>query len=304
MHKFFFNSDCLPACNNQYDLIRLFGNTLTEYKSLADNHEFGIEKGLITDKMPSEIFLGDTISLKAVIDGLQNRELKRIAYSYFIKYPIEDYVSLIDVEAVLQKNCYIKIGCKDYDALNLTFISLNHGFLFTVALHDDLMRNELLLIPRDDSEKLFIQNLYGEKTNTDYIKQALDKLNHQELSLFKKLKSILGISLFSHSFETAFFKLTIDEQSSILKGFEKAKNRNLISPFYPDTNIIKDVTPAQPKCKVYELRVYSPTALRVYFCEYAEKVIVASIEKKSNPDQHRDIRNAHNLLNKLILAGN
>jgi len=73
-------------------------------------------------------------------------------------------------------------------------------------------------------------------------------------------------------------------------------------PFYPDTHIIKDVTPEKSRCNVYELRVYTPTALRVYFNESHGKVYMASIEKKSNPNQTKDIQKAHNLLNKLILT--
>jgi hypothetical protein len=124
------------------------------------------------------------------------------------------------------------------------------------------------------------------------------------LSNLGQLQNILGTYLISSKAEKAFLELTDEEQQSIIVLFGRAKSRNAITPFAPDQIIIKDVTPSDKKCKVkvYELRVFSPTAMRVYFNETNHKVFVGSIEFKSNPNQSEDIQNACLTLNKMILT--
>lgn len=100
---------------------------------------------------------------------------------------------------------------------------------------------------------------------------------------------------------TIIFK-NLDEsaQISIIDEFKKAKNRGLATPFYPDTKIIKDVSPDNYILKVMELRVYTPIALRIYFNESKGMVFLASIEQKSNPNQNDDIKAAHKTLQTML----
>ncbi|WBV58909.1 hypothetical protein PFY10_10710 [Chryseobacterium daecheongense] len=109
------------------------------------------------------------------------------------------------------------------------------------------------------------------------------------------LIAFLGNSVITKNFEKSYASLSADAQESIKYEFEKASNRNLATRFYPDTKIVKDVSVSK-KCTVYELRVYQPVALRVYFNEIDDTVYLASIEQKSNPDQNEDIRKAEKLL--------
>jgi putative component of toxin-antitoxin plasmid stabilization module len=107
---------------------------------------------------------------------------------------------------------------------------------------------------------------------------------------FEQLTAFLGNSVIK-----SYASLSPDAQESIKDEFEKAANRNLATRFYPDTKIVKDVSVSK-KCTVYELRVYQPVALRVYFNEIGDTVYLASIEQKSNPDQNEDIKKAEKLL--------
>lgn len=143
------------------------------------------------------------------------------------------------------------------------------------------------------------------KTSISNPKQIIDNKtyfnwNFGYLSNYEKLIFVLGSCHLSSKFEKDFNNLAANVQTSIIDDFKKAKNRNLPTPFYHDTKIISDVTPKTHKCKVMELRVYTPIALRVYFNENKGKVFVASIEQKSNANQSADIDTAHNILNKMI----
>jgi len=136
-------------------------------------------------------------------------------------------------------------------------------------------------------------------------KQIFNDLSYKNwnfliLSKYEKLKSILENSYSSSNFKKDFNNLPENSQQSIIDEFIKAKKRGLVTFFYPDTKIIKDVSPLNYKCKVYELRVYTPIALRVYFNENNGNVFLASIEQKSNSDQNKDIILAHKILQNII----
>lgn len=136
-------------------------------------------------------------------------------------------------------------------------------------------------------------------------KQIIDNFSYenwcyQSLSNFEKLKIELVDCSFSNSFENEFNRLKKDVQISIVEEFNKARIRGKFTPYYPDTKIIKDVSPTDAKCSVMELRVYTPVALRVYFCEKGGVVYLASIEQKSNPNQNLDINSAHKILKTML----
>lgn len=111
----------------------------------------------------------------------------------------------------------------------------------------------------------------------------------------EQLKTFLGNAVITKKFEKSYASLSSDAQNSIKEEFEKAANRNLVTRFFPDTKIVKDVTISK-RCTVWELRVYQPLALRVYFNVIDDTVYLGSIEQKSNPDQNEDIKKAEKLL--------
>jgi hypothetical protein len=299
MHKFFFNNETLPPYENINEFIRLFSVTLKEYETLATNEQLNVFKGIITEKLPSETTFG-YFSLSEVIEGLDNKDLRELAYAYFTKYPIDNHFKIDREERFLEQNYTFVIHGKTYETLYLAYVSDYNGIVFTVPIHNLLKQNILTLKANDDT---FIQvnNLYGNEQNTQFIMHHITTLNKAQLSLFDRLLAELENSVYPSSFEKSFLDLHTSEQESIVELFIRAKKRGLKTPFAPDTKIIKDVTPSRTKCdSIYELRVYSPTALRVYFQETSEKIYLATIEKKSNPNQSRDIKKADNTLFKLI----
>lgn len=301
MHHFFFNNETLPKSDNIHVFTDLFKNTLREFETLIKEDSLNVFKGLVTEKLPSEINLGG-FTLANAIDNIDDTELKKLAYYYFTKYPVEDHFELEEIVTLLEKECYFEIDGKEYDTLYLTFIAFFGRTAFTVPIHKNLQANILKLTSRTQKGDLALYNLFGEQSNTVFIRDYLLQLVKEQLSLFERLIVTLDNPVFPPSFEKAFFKLTTAEQASIVDEFEKCIARDLTTPLYPDNQRIKDVTPNNAKCNVYELRVYSPTALRVYFNEGEEKVYLGSIEKKSNPDQNKDIKRAHSIIHKLILT--
>lgn len=144
------------------------------------------------------------------------------------------------------------------------------------------------------------------KTKISAQKQIVDDVtynqwNYNFSSNLDKLKLVIQNYNSNPSFEKDFNNLSNNIQESIIEQFDKAKGRGFVTPFFPDTKIIKDVSPNNYKCKVLELRVYSPTALRVYFNESNGEVYIASIEQKNNPNQNDDINAAHRILQNIII---
>ncbi|MCC7317678.1 MAG: hypothetical protein IT219_04055 [Bacteroidales bacterium] len=129
---------------------------------------------------------------------------------------------------------------------------------------------------------------------------AYEAWKYYTMSTFNKLLSVLGTCHFSNNFEKDFSALSTDLQNAILQDFIRAKDRQLPTPFYPDTSLIKDVSPNNYTHKVMELRIYHPVAVRVYFNESQGKVFLSSIEHKANPNQNTDINNAHRIITTLI----
>jgi hypothetical protein len=305
MHKFYFN-DCLPVCSNQHDFIEHLSNTLTEFSKLS-SEDLRIEKAVITDNLPSTMYYGNTFSLAESIEGIKDGVLKRLAYTYFNKYPVQDYFGTNeDVDTELLTHDYkIEVNNESYSATNLAVVKHNNGFAFTVPLHEDLKVNLLRLKAQsDEGSNLEVHSLYGATENIDAIRVEIIRLNSQSFSNIEKLKLTLGNCELSSGFEKAFSRIGNLAQQSIIEDFEKAKKRESTTPFFPDTRIIKDVSPSQAKCKVLELRVNSPFALRVYFNEGQNTVFVSSIGYKSDNHQNKDIKKAHNDLYKMILTTN
>jgi hypothetical protein len=108
-------------------------------------------------------------------------------------------------------------------------------------------------------------------------------------SLLERLDIVIGDNDKSTSFTKEFLGLSEACQLSIIELFERARDRNSTTPFYPDTKIIKDVSQQKFTFHVRELRVYTPVALRVYFHEAEDIVYIGGVSFKSSKNQSQDI---------------
>ncbi len=159
MHKFYFN-DCLPPCSNQYEFITHLSKTLVEFNKLT-TEDLNIEKAIVTEKLPSELFLGNTYSLEDTISKIGDGSLKRLAFSYFQRYPVEAHFKLNEaiIEQLLTIDYFLPINKYNHTALNLALVHENKGFIFTSALHNDLKQHVLCLKPQIEAPDLEIDNL-------------------------------------------------------------------------------------------------------------------------------------------------
>ncbi|MDR1938664.1 MAG: hypothetical protein LBQ73_09260 [Tannerellaceae bacterium] len=302
MHQFYFN-DCLPSNGiTIIDLASLLANSIHEYDVLIRKN-IEVDKGIIVEKDIENIIICGN-SLKNSIQFIpKNKEERTLAFAYFTKFPIQEYLNSTEIDDTILEEDY---RFENLDATNLAIAKHHNCFLFSVFTHQSVKNNTLQIIGK--TKTLEIDNLYGETPNTDYMESLIRKNNSSSLSLFEQLKVELNNPFFTPAFEKAFLHERYDVQISIIEEFKRAKKRGLATPFYPDNNKIKDVTPqdSNKKAKVYELRVYSPVALRVYFCEHDNLVFIgklgykADYKEENSSAQSKDIKKALNEIETMI----
>jgi hypothetical protein len=300
MYKFYFN-DCLPRNKSRHEIIEGFEKVLPEYKMIRSKYINDVD-GVVTMKMPDATILNsDGFTLKHCIEDLPNRDLKRYAFAVFTKYPVEEHFHSRDEDKLLENECRLTIGSIEYDALNVKIVQENEGFLFSLPLHDDLKRNDLP-IRSGDGNVYFIHNLFGESANTVYIDRIIQELLVAKSDNFGKLLYEVGQCFYTKQFEDAFKKLSGQVQESIIACFNASKKRNGPTPFYADGKLIKDVTPSKEQdIKIYELRVHSPVAYRVYFYETGNSVYLGLLEKKpAKKEQSNQIRTSASIIRQLV----
>lgn len=295
MHQFYFN-DCLPATSvPESDLVLFLSKTIKEYDYLI-RQNIGVDKGLILEKEIEKIIVGQN-NLKEIILSIpiKERETRTLAFAYFTKYPIQNYLQSFEIDDNILKEGYCFEGL---DATNLAIAKHNECFLFSIAVIKSIEKDSLKILGQ--TEEFEIDNLFGEEENTLYIESQIRKINNESLTLFEQLKIELDSPVFTSSFEKSFLSESEQVQRSILDLFIYAKERGLVTKYSPDTKIIKDVTPDGNKkaAKVYELRIYQPKAIRVYFYEFEDKVFISNLEYKSkykeegSSSQNRDLKKA------------
>lgn len=307
MHKFYFN-DCLPANTlSLNEFASLLANSIREFDFLV-RKGINVEKGIILEKETEQIVVCDS-NLKQAILAISNkdRDIRTLAFAYFTKYPIHYHLESRDLEEQILEEQY---HFNNLDATNLALAQNNACILFSVAVFETIKNNTLQI--EGIRRKFVIDNLYGEVINTKYIESQLIKINNASLNSFELLKVELGTPIFTSSFEKAFKAAQVEVQKSIIDGFNTARKRKLISPYLPDNKargLIKDVSPdnnSKKDAKVYELRIYHPEAIRVYFFEYDKNVFLSSIcykkdyKESSGSAQTIDITKALNDIDKLI----
>ncbi|MEO0584641.1 MAG: hypothetical protein AAF135_20695 [Bacteroidota bacterium] len=232
-----------------------------------------------------------------------SRDQKTLAFGYFTLYPIEDHIEW-EKYFVDDRPCFFHVGEQRFEAYFGQMIANEKDVGFTMALHKDLEEDELP-IHCEDHQQFSLFNLWGNEGNTQFIQDLIDALRSKQLDNWGKLSAILVKEcVFENSFRKSFDALRQEEVEAILSKLKEIKGRGLTTPFAPDTKIVKEVSSDSKMTKVRELRIYQPVALRLYFQEEGEKIFLLSIQKKSNPDQNKDIKEAQRMYKRLRLTRN
>lgn len=230
------------------------------------------------DQIPYEDFVAGFVSLQKI-----QKEEGHIFYIH---------------ESFYDLNNYIEGFCTDQDQQRASFIA---KFLQGLSTCNALVESETSAENYCGSDVNGFLGICFKNTDISEHKKVTGKDKYEEWikhyfasSPFSELLGILSIK-YTSLFKKEFDKLNHESQMSIVREFAKAKNQNCI--LYPDEKIVKDVSIKDGK--VLELRVFSPTALRIYFRPSNDIVYVASIGHKANPNQNIDITKACSLLNRI-----
>lgn len=306
--KLFFFNEIVPDSPIQ-DYISALENSVQQYRNLKVQFP-GLIDGIVLSSFSKSVILTEGINLFQCLDGITNKELKGYSFSLFQKFPIDDYTN-IDTVLTEDINYHFHLGIEKKDALNIKLILNEKGFLFSLNLHADIAKNDLL-INSSDGNNFSISNLYGLEENTKTIQEILNSEIVSKLDNFSRLTKLLNIQqivgldpVFSLKFKTKFGKVSKEIQNAIIDGFIyilkcKDDNTNI------SETILKDVTPKkEKKISVLELKIRKPIPKRIYFTERNSKYYIVSLERKplknrATTEQGNHIKNARSLINQLI----
>lgn len=301
MFRFYFN-DCIPENGTLFALTNLLSKTLLEYSLLWKSFSENID-GVITYSSPSDYYLNtDGASLYKCIAALDNKDLRAFAYRIFTKFPVEAHYFITDEDSLLAFDYKITIAGVNFNAINLVIVAENDGALFTLGLHDDL-RKDILNIASNSKIKINVNNLFGERENTNFIEGLIKSSITSTLDNFGKLTTLVGNNVYSTRFKKGFEDSSSVMQKIIIEHFHDAIKRNGTSPLFADAKLIKDVTPEKCEFRVFELRIFNPIAYRIYFYERGDNTFLALIEKKPQPKkQDNHINAAVSIISELLMT--
>ncbi|TSD67625.1 hypothetical protein FFF34_009630 [Inquilinus sp. KBS0705] len=285
-----------------------FSATYSEYNTLKKKYPDDVD-GIVTVTDAQQVMLSaDNFSLAMCIGSL-DRTMRSAAYSAFTKYPFNSHFIEANEEEMIMNDYTLLVGLNPKDAYYLKVVADNAGYAFSMGLNEEL-RVHPLSIPGSDGSITELNNLYGEPANTNEIEKIIVLARREKLGNFERLLDISGDNHFSPKFQNGFEKLDADTQMAVISRVEKAIKRDGTSKFFPDNDLIKDVTPDNEKeINVCELRIFNPAAYRLYFYETKTEVIFASIDKKptkegKTKEQDNQIKNAASTIKQtLILNG-
>ncbi|MEA4821776.1 MAG: hypothetical protein VB122_06075 [Erysipelotrichales bacterium] len=299
MFVFCFN-DCIPQNHSDETVDKCLENSLKEYHVLTQKFPKEVN-GIITSTTPIHLYVNENSSLSDCMCRIADHELKRYAFSVFQKHPVESYYDIDDEAILIDNNFFIKIGNASYNAFYPFIAFKNQGVLFSLAVDSDICKNQLTIF-NDEIKIADIDNLHGNKTNTDYIANLIEKSLYDKAENLDKLFMVLGINKASERFLKNFNNFPANAQLAIIRHFRDAKKRKLTTPFSADNDLIKDVTPKKEvKIRVFELRLFDPVACRVYFYETADCIYLGTVETKPNKKtQNSHINTARNIIKELV----
>ena len=283
--SFFCFNDCFPKTFSSDLIVKKLTANIREYDKIKTRYNQCV--GIITDRKPESIKLNASLTLIEAIDLLK-RDERIIAYANFNKYPIDFFCETEDI-SLLERSFFVKIGEEKFDSLNLYITFQNSGILFTLGLNDELSKNVLNILEAEN--KYEILNQFGEDKNTNFILLKLAQIEIESKKGFEKFISLFENPIYNKNLRKDFESLPLDAQLVIIRELKEASDRNLETKFMSNGQTIKDVTPkSENQIKLFELRIFNPIALRLYFYETGAIVYLAKITRKpAKKTQNNDI---------------
>jgi hypothetical protein len=301
--KFFLLNEIVPENISNIQFSKGLENTLKEYKILKDNFKEAID-GIVTSSVLEDIILTDGFTLADSLKNIENIDIRKYGYGVLTKYPVEAYLPTEEIlEAGVEHSFFLNTVEKD--AFFLKVIYDTQGVSFTLNLHADLSKNALPIYSENKQDVYLVENLFGLKENTQYIRELIEKEEQSKLGNFEKLLDILNQPTYSNKLELAFKKESKEVQNAIIEGFKTIIDNNKKGINLSET-LLKDVTPTkEKKFNVKELKTRDPRAKRLYFSVVNDQYYLASLEDKPLKDrktneQKAHIKNAHSKLSEWL----
>lgn len=296
--KLFLFNDIIPSSSSNAEIIFTLKKTIVEYKILKEEYPDNID-GIISGSQLNSINLTANLTLADSLGLIDNKEIKDYSFSIFTKYPIENFLNIDTVLEDGNEHNFV-LGTINTDAFYIKIISNENGILFSLNLHSDLAKNSLV-VNSSNFTSFSVDNLYGLKPNTDFIRAIINKEEVSKLGNLDKLKQLLNNPATHKKFENSFNKVSKEIQDLIIEGFEKVIDLRKKRFYIPET-LLRDVT--HKNYTISELKLRDPIAKRIYFKEIDGKCYLASLEDKPLKDrltkeQSTHIKNAVSIIKEL-----
>lgn len=296
MNRFYLN-ECLGGGFACQDLADALEKVVLAFASLAKKPNMHVDKGWTLEKEPKKTVLGGK-KLLDIVQCLQNREIKRLFYSYTLNYPVEDFFKATNVDELLEAN----YGFENEDATNMVIVGKNHGTLLTLPVTDAL-RQDWLTARSDNQgfEDVQVLNLHGyNPENATAVENELLKRNYDKAPCdISKLEFLAPHVVMPDSFKKRFEIAPLEHKKYIFERIDEVLNNNLLQPLRCNGTMIKHVAE-----HVAELRIVNPVDIRVYFHEDGDTLYFAKMALKSEyvskNAQDKDIEKAEEIIQKLM----
>jgi len=294
--KYFFFNGCIPKDKEAFDYSKALSVLVIGYRTLKKT--LGELPPIISVDVPNGITLKDGYPLSECIKDLKDHDLKNLAFSIFSHSPSYRFFDEDTfAEDVVANKYALTIEGHDYDGTNIAIAKFNDSFLFTLGVCDDLKSDRLCVNSLVADRSFRIENFHGEEANVRFIESLFNNARDEELSLMEKIGKLLQGCVWTTRFAKDFRNLPHKQQQSVLESFEYAEKLGILKPIMPDNVLIKDVSNehSNKRSRLYELRIGSPVAMRVYFTVVDGGTRLLLIGRKSS-GQSEDIKIAHGML--------
>ena len=296
MNRFYLN-DCLGGTFAGQELATAFVKLVSAFSSLTQKDYLHIHKGWVLEKEAGKIVLGG-IPLADIIKRLQNREIKRLFYSYTLNYPIGEIFTECDDNSLLQANYTFE----QEDATNIAIAGRNGGLLLTLPVSDTVKKDGLTIRSgHPDFEDVTVPNLHGETPqNVTATEKRLIKMNYDKApDGIDKLSYLAPHVIMSEAFQKRFENAPSEHIRSIFDRLDEILANNMLQPLQCNGTMISHVSE-----HVSELRVVNPVDIRIYFHEYMDTIYFAKMSLKSeyvsSNAQNEDIKESENIILQLM----
>lgn len=229
-----------------------------------------IERGIITEKQPSEILIYGK-SLLTIIKDIQDRDFRSYIMNAFSKYPLEEKISEDTLKKALYDDIIIEINeTKLHNHIMFNTAYYEYGILLIIPFCKCLRESFLFhdRIPSLHSYKFdeFCSFIYDEilnETSDDYekIKILCEEFNYTPV--------------FSGLFNNTFNKLPENKKKCIIDKIKECFEKKYFEK--PDNDKIK-----VEDGRISAIRIFDPV-IRIYFEVYNRNIYFASIY-----DDHQD----------------